>query len=217
MNYLYSMKIEFQPKIVKTQMDQYQDWNKCLEQVGKSQDKAAFAALFTHFSPQLKSFLLKGGGQNMENAEELVQETMIKVWRKAANFSASQGSASTWIYTIARNTRIDAIRKIARQRSESLNAEDIYYNNEEQTPDSSLIQIRNRNNIRDKLHELPIEQSEVLSLMYFQGKSNQQAADVLNIPLGTVKSRVRLALAKMKLGLMPEASDTSLQEDSSND
>ena len=210
------MKIRFRPEKAKSQMDQHPDWNKCLEKVGQSQDKVAFAALFTHFSPLLKSFLLKGGGQNSANVEELVQETMIKVWRKAANFSASQGSASTWIYTIARNTRIDAIRKSIRQRSESLNAEDIYYN-EEQTPDSSLVQIRTRNSIREKLHELPIEQSEVLSLMYFQGKSNQQAADVLNIPLGTVKSRIRLALAKMKLGLSPETSDTSVVKDASND
>jgi|TARA_B100001146_G_C16166805_1_gene428243 RNA polymerase sigma-70 factor (ECF subfamily) len=198
-------------------MDQHPDWNKYLEKVGHSQDKVAFAALFTHFSPLLKSFLLKAGGQNFENVEELVQETMIKVWNKAANFSASHGSASTWIYTIARNTRIDAIRKISRQRSESLNAEDIYYINEEQTPDSSLIQIRNRDSIREKLLELPTEQSEVLSLMFFQGKSNQQSADVLNIPLGTVKSRVRLALAKMKLGLSPENSDTSVLEEPNND
>lgn len=198
-------------------MDQHPDWNKYLEKVGHSQDKVAFAALFTHFSPLLKSFLLKAGGQNFENVEELVQETMIKVWNKAANFSASHGSASTWIYTIARNTRIDAIRKISRQRSESLNAEDIYYINEEQTPDSSLIQIRNRDSVREKLLELPTEQSEVLSLMFFQGKSNQQSADVLNIPLGTVKSRVRLALAKMKLGLSPENSDTSVLEEPNND
>ncbi len=211
------MKIRFRSEKVKYQMDQHPDWNKYLEKVGHSQDKVAFAALFTHFSPLLKSFLLKAGGQNFENVEELVQETMIKVWNKAANFSASHGSASTWIYTIARNTRIDAIRKISRQRSESLNAEDIYYINEEQTPDSSLIQIRNRDSIREKLLELPTEQSEVLSLMFFQGKSNQQSADVLNIPLGTVKSRVRLALAKMKLGLSPENSDTSVLEEPNND
>lgn len=174
-----------------------------IERVGQNQDKEAFSALFAHFSPFLKAFLIKSGGVTPESAEELVQETMIKVWRKAPTFSANQASASTWMYTIARNTRIDWLRKQNRQNPDDLNADDIYDEREDPTPYSSLVQIRNKKQINEQLGKLPEEQAEVLKLMYFQGKSGQQVADTLGLPLGTVKSRIRLALNKMKLGLMP--------------
>lgn len=179
------------------------NWNTMIERVGQNQDKEAFSALFAHFSPFLKAFLIKSGGVTPESAEELVQETMIKVWRKAPTFSANQASASTWMYTIARNTRIDWLRKQNRQNPDDLNADDIYDEREDPTPYSSLVQIRNKKQINEQLGKLPEEQAEVLKLMYFQGKSGQQVADTLGLPLGTVKSRIRLALNKMKLGLMP--------------
>jgi RNA polymerase sigma-70 factor (ECF subfamily) len=179
------------------------NWNTMIERIGQNQDREAFSALFAHFSPFLKAFLIKSGGVTPENAEELVQETMIKVWRKAPTFSASQASASTWIYTIARNTRIDWLRKQNRQNPDELHAEDVYDEREDPTPYSSLVQIRNKKHINEQLGKLPDEQAEVLKLMYFQGKSGQQVADTLGLPLGTVKSRIRLALNKMKLGLMP--------------
>ena len=179
------------------------NWDTMIERVGQNQDKEAFSALFAHFSPFLKAFLIKSGGVTPESAEELVQETMIKVWRKAPTFSASQASASTWIYTIARNTRIDWLRKQNRQNPDELNADDLYDEREDPTPYSSLVQIRNKKHIDEQLGKLPDEQAEVLKMMYFQGKSGQQVADSLGLPLGTVKSRIRLALNKMKLGLMP--------------
>ncbi|MFT4713000.1 MAG: DNA-directed RNA polymerase specialized sigma24 family protein, partial [Candidatus Azotimanducaceae bacterium] len=108
------MNIRFRTTSKQTLMEEHQDWNAYLEMVGKDSDKAAYTELFTHFAPLLKAFLLKSGSQNMEQVEELVQETMIKVWRKAKHFNPSQGKASTWIYTIARNTRIDSIRKQVR-------------------------------------------------------------------------------------------------------
>lgn len=180
-----------------------ENWNEYIEKVGRNQDKAAFSALFAHFSPFLKAFLIKSGGVTPESAEELVQETMIKVWRKAPTFSASQASASTWIYTIARNTRIDWLRKQNRQNPDELSADDLYDDREEPTPYSSLVTIRNKRNIAEQLKTLPKEQAEVLNMMYFQGKSGQQVADALELPLGTVKSRIRLALNKLKLGLAP--------------
>jgi len=182
-------------------MNKRLEWNGHLEKVGRDKDKEAFAALFNHFSPLLKSFLMKSGGQDAASVEELVQETWIKVWRKAPHFSSKQGSASTWIYTIARNTRIDAIRSQIRQNPDRLNAEDIYADYQIEAPHSTLVQLRNKRFISEELRKLPAEQSEVLALMYFQGKSGQQVADTLNLPLGTVKSRIRLALAKMKLAL----------------
>ena len=180
-----------------------ENWNECIEKVGKSQDTTAFRSLFKHFSPFLKAFLIKSGGVTPENAEELVQETMIKVWRKAPSYSSSHASASTWIYTIARNTRIDWLRKQNRQNPDLLNAEDLYDERENPTPLSSLYQIRTKKLISEQLSQLPVEQAEVLQLMYFQGKSGQQVANTLALPLGTVKSRIRLAMNKIKLALAP--------------
>jgi RNA polymerase sigma-70 factor (ECF subfamily) len=182
-----------------------ENWNECINKVGKSQDKEAFRSLFKHFSPFLKAFLIKSGGVTPENAEELVQETMIKVWRKAPSYSSSQASASTWIYTIARNTRIDWLRKQNRQNPDLLNAEDLYDGRENPTPLSSLSQIRTKKLISEQLSQLPVEQAEVLQLMYFQGQSGQQVANTLALPLGTVKSRIRLAMNKMKVALAPLA------------
>lgn len=190
-------------------MTQTQDWNTQLTKVGEAQDKAAFGALFEHFSPLLKSFLMSGTNLSPENAEELVQETMIKVWRRAPTFSSAHASASTWIYTIARNTRIDWFRKHSRQDPLALHADDIYGHNEEESPYSTLVQMRKNGQIHERLTELPQQQAEVLQMMYFQGLSGQQVADVLAIPLGTVKSRIRLALAKLRIGLTPQTTKAS--------
>jgi len=184
------------------------DWNTVLQRVGDSQDKAAFGEIFSHFAPLLKGFLLKSGGLTEESAEELVQETMIKVWRKAPSYSSAQAAASTWMYTIARNTRIDWLRKHSRRNSlEELTADEIYDepDDTDETPFTNLVQVRNQKNIRDQLGELPADQMHVLQLMYFQGKSGQEVADELSIPLGTVKSRARLALQKLKVRLDEEA------------
>lgn len=176
-----------------------EDWNRLLQKVGDSQDREAFSRLFAHFAPLLKGFLLKGGGVDPDQAEELVQETMIKVWRKAPTYSPSQAAASTWMYTIARNTRIDWLRKHNKVQLEELTADETYDEETGETPYSSLIQVRNEKNIKEHLTNLPQEQLQVLTLMYYQGKSGQEVANELNIPLGTVKSRVRLALQKMRL------------------
>ena len=115
-----------------------QDWNALLQRVGSHQDREAFSALFAHFAPLLKGFLMKGSNLDPEQAEELVQETMIKVWRKAPSYSSAQAAASTWMYTIARNTRIDWLRKHAKisQQTDELIAEDLFDENEDGTIDA---------------------------------------------------------------------------------
>lgn len=178
-----------------------ENWDQLIVKVGTDQDRQAFSKLFNHFAPYLKGFLLKSEGVGPEHAEELVQETMLKLWRKAPTYSPSQAAASTWIYTIARNTRIDWIRKHYKENTTELTADDLYDNAETPSPYSSLIRVRNSRSIEEQLKTLPMEQQDVLRLMYFDGKSGQQIADALNLPLGTVKSRIRLALAKLKLSL----------------
>lgn len=178
-----------------------ENWDQLIVKVGTDQDRQAFSKLFNHFAPYLKGFLLKSDGVGPEHAEELVQETMLKLWRKAPTYSPSQAAASTWIYTIARNTRIDWIRKHYKENTTELTADDLYDNAETPSPYSSLIRVRNSRSIEEQLKTLPMEQQDVLRLMYFDGRSGQQIADALNLPLGTVKSRIRLALAKLKLSL----------------
>jgi RNA polymerase sigma-70 factor (ECF subfamily) len=181
-----------------------QEWNLHLEKVGASRDRDAFIALFKHFAPLLKGFLLKSGGMEQSSAEELVQEVMLKVWNKAADYQSSQSSASTWIYTIARNTRIDWFRKQSRQNPNLLSADDLYDEQEAPSAFASMVSLRNYKNIHEQLNGLPVEQSEVLKLMYFKGKSGSQVATELGVPLGTVKSRIRLALNKMRINLSTE-------------
>jgi len=174
------------------------DWNTCLQLVGQRRDREAFTRLFAHFAPLLKGFLQKGGADAFA-AEELVQDTMVKVWRKAPTYSRAQAAASTWIYTIARNTRIDALRRQGRVTFTELPADDLYGEPEIDTPYRSLTQVRNQRNIADHLSRLPRDQAQVIAMMYFEGKSGQEVATELAIPLGTVKSRIRLALKKMRL------------------
>ena len=194
-------------------MEEAQNWSACLERVGSHGDREAFSALFAHFAPLLESFLAAGAGQNSENIEELVQETMVKVWRKASNYNRSQSNANTWIYTIARNTRIDWIRKQIRQNPNQLHADDIYDAEATVTPHSSLIALRNKRDVSAEIKKLPPAQSEVLALMYFQGHSGQQVSEALNIPLGTVKSRVRLALKRLKIALAENELELEAQEE----
>jgi RNA polymerase sigma-70 factor (ECF subfamily) len=179
------------------------NWSELLIKVGAVRDREAFAELFAHFAPLLKGFLMKGSSLGPERAEELVQETMIKVWRKADSFNATKSSASTWIYTIARNCRIDWLRREAKS-SRDIEAEDIYESSEENTSYTSLVQIRNRDRIRENLVLLPPEQLEVIAKIYFEGKSHSEVAAELTLPLGTVKSRIRLALNRLQLRMTAE-------------
>lgn len=179
------------------------NWSELLVKVGADRDKAAFAQLFDHFAPLLKGFLMRGSTLGPERAEELAQETMIKVWRKASSFNARKASASTWIYTVARNCRIDWLRREAKA-SREIEADDIYESTEENPSYSSLVQLRNRDRIRESLAQLPPEQLEVVGKIYFESKSHSEVADELALPLGTVKSRIRLALNRLQLRMTTE-------------
>lgn len=179
------------------------NWSQLLIQVGTERDKEAFALLFGHFAPLIKGFLMKGSSLGPERAEELAQETMIKVWRKADSYNVSKSSASTWIYTIARNCRIDWLRREAKTKRD-IDAEDIYEAVEENPSFTSLVQVRNREKVRENLAYLPPEQLEVVSKIYFEGKSHSEVAGELELPLGTVKSRIRLALNRLQVRMTAE-------------
>jgi len=173
-------------------------WADCLTRIAEQRDRAAFRRVFDHFVPLIRAFLIKSPGGDWAQAEEITQEVMIKIWRKAGSFNSSKASATTWIYTIARNTRIDFIRR--RDRKERRVAvEDMWHETESAEPLVDLQQKRAETRIRAALSELPDEQAQVLFKAFMEGKSHNEVAEELALPLGTVKSRIRLALAKLQV------------------
>ena len=164
-------------------------------------DEAAFEELFISFSPLLKSFAQasRHEGWYAGLSEDLVQEVMIKVWQKAASYNAEKASATTWIYTVARNCRIDMLRRKSNTQHLPLENEDYWQEPDEQTPASLLQQQRNEDKVHASMANLPEEQNKILRKVYLEGKSHSEVSEELGIPLGTVKSRVRLALQKMQI------------------
>lgn len=162
--------------------------------VAKKQDKEAFAELFEYFAPRIKSFLMKGGA-NPDQADELAQETMITVWQKAGQFDPAKASASTWIFTIARNKRIDAIRKVPRPE---VDADDVDLADDVLPASEMLSQQEETDIMADALSALPPEQADLLYKSFFEDKTHADIAKETNLPLGTVKSRIRLALDRLR-------------------
>lgn len=173
-------------------------WASCLEKIAEQRDRGAFRELFEHFSPLVRAFLLRSPGGDWSQAEEITQEVMVKIWRKAGSFNSRKASATTWIYTIARNTRVDFIRR--RERKERrFHVDDLWHETEAAEPLVDLQQKRNERLIRQALTDLPDEQAQVLFKAFMEGKSHNEVATELDLPLGTVKSRIRLALAKLQV------------------
>jgi RNA polymerase sigma-70 factor (ECF subfamily) len=175
-------------------------WGAVLQLVAQ-QDRPAFARLFAHFAPQIKAFGLSTvlPDRSGHFADELVQETMITVWNKAGSYDASKAGASTWIFTIARNKRIDLLRKLKRH-SGMLDIDDIWpLEDEGAGPFQTLQQRVTEQRVRESLKTLPPAQREVLQLAFMEGKSHSEIAAELALPLGTVKSRIRLAMQRLQL------------------
>ena len=141
--------------------------------IARAQDRAAFARLFGHFGPRVKSYLLRLGADQGQ-AEDLTQEVMLAVWRKAPAYDPRLAAPSTWIFAIARNRRIDAL------------------------PDRALDAGRWESRLAQALRELPPEQAQMLKLAYYEDRSHGDIAQSLRLPLGTVKSRLRLAVGRLR-------------------
>ncbi len=203
MNYLNKLPIynctdiTYVPKMdnfILKNSDVSQDLSLYLKLIAENNDKQAFIKLFKHFAPRIKSYALKSGCSSNE-AEDLAQETMITVWKKAKLFDSNKSAASTWVFTIGRNKRIDYLRrkKHPTPYEENLNDESDQYSH-----DLVLEREQTFRMIRSEINKLPVEQSEVLKKSFFEGMSHIEISDNLAIPLGTVKSRIRLALTSIR-------------------
>ncbi len=166
-----------------------------LAKVAASKDRQAFAALFDHFAPRVKSFMMRKGA-SAEQAEDLVQETMIAVWSKAMLYAADRGSVATWIFTIARNLRIDRLRR--ERSSQFTDLDDYDVASDEPGQDEALRRVQEDSAVAKALAQIPPEQRELLVLSYVEDLPQSEIAARLHIPLGTVKSRMRLAYRRLK-------------------
>ena len=160
--------------------------------------RECFALLFGQFAPRVKSYLLKLGAKP-ELAEELAQETLLTVWRKAAYFDPSRASASTWMFTIARNLRIDAIRR--ERHPDDLIDEPELKPVETVRADEALSAGEREGRLLSALKTLPKDQAEVIRLSFFHDKAHAEISTDLGVPLGTVKSRLRLAMVRLRAQL----------------
>jgi RNA polymerase sigma-70 factor (ECF subfamily) len=177
-----------------------------VERIAAHADKAAFATVFTYYAPRVKGYLLRLGLDGPQ-AEELSQEVMVAVWRKAATFDRRQASVATWIFRIARNRRIDAFRREQTARIDV--HEPMFRPQPETAPDAAAETCEREAQIRRALADLPEDQRSLVRDHFYEDLSHSQIADKTGLPLGTVKSRLRLAFAKLKLRLaadeVPEA------------
>jgi RNA polymerase sigma-70 factor (ECF subfamily) len=172
--------------------------NALLAAVAGSGDRAAFVRLFRYYAPRLKAWLLRDGC-DPALAEELAQETMLTVWHKAAAFDASRGSAAGWIFTIARNLRIDVVR---RERHASELMPDLLATVEPPgQADAIFATGQSASRVRAALDGLPPEQVHVVHAAFFDGNAHAEIEKRLDIPLGTVKSRLRLAMIRLRAAL----------------
>ena len=165
-----------------------------LAKIGRTRDIDDFELLFRHFAPRVKAYMARTGSPGP--AEELMQETMVAVWNKAVMYDPGKGAAATWIFAIARNLRIDAYR---REKHPEFDENDpAFQPAPERAADSALEAEQSARTVRAALATLSADQAEVLSLAYFEDKSQSAIAAALNLPLGTVKSRMRLAFNRLR-------------------
>jgi RNA polymerase sigma-70 factor (ECF subfamily) len=166
-------------------------------------DRTAFVTLFGFYAPKLKAWFRRGGC-TAQQAEDLAQETMLSVWRKAAMFDPCRASAATWIFAIARNQRIDALRRTPRADPEPDPGDATI---DTLSPDVVYDAAEREKRVREALRQLPAEQADVIRLSFFEDRPHAEIERVLGIPLGTVKSRLRLAMTRLRSQLGEPGSD----------
>jgi len=173
------------------------EWAELIGRVAAHGDRDAFRLLFEHFAPRVKGFLVKNG-TNPDAAEEIAQTTLLTVWRKAAQFDPASAGAAAWIFTIARNLRIDSARQAARQAKVAASAERDETPEVADSPETMMTRRDDVSRVTAALQRLSEEQSKVIRMSFIEEQPHSEIAERLGLPLGTVKSRIRLAMARLK-------------------
>ena len=180
-----------------------------LAKVAESQDIGSFKKIFDYFSPRLKSFLMRSGADEAI-AEEIIQETMTIIWTKADYYDPKMASPSTWIYTIARNKKIDILRKSRKAILEDIDT--AILPPVESKADENIEHEQKFEMIAQYLDDLPEDQLNLLKMNFFEEKSHGEISEITKIPLGTVKSRIRLALEKIRGKLEKDGTMANLND-----
>jgi RNA polymerase sigma-70 factor (ECF subfamily) len=178
---------------VNDKKDSTPHWIDEMLRVRDSRDKQAFAALFSHFAPRIKGYLIKVGS-DATTAEECAQDVMTTLWRKADQFDPTRASVATWVFTIARNRRIDMARRDRRPEPE-----DLTWGPEPEPEQSQVIEVQQESaRLVEAIATLPANQRKLIEQAYFGELTQAEIAEITGLPLGTIKSRIRLALDRLR-------------------
>lgn len=175
--------------------DQHGHFAKLANAVAVNRDQKAFGELFDYFSPRIKSYFIQLGAVP-EHAEDMSQDVMSALWHKAHLFDSSKSSLSTWLFRVARNRRIDLLR---RDRSALIDVNDpIFVPPEPISPDDYVEEEERDEHVRRALSLLQDKHADIIRMSFFLGLSHSQIAEKSGLPLGTVKSRIRVAFQKLR-------------------
>jgi RNA polymerase sigma-70 factor (ECF subfamily) len=165
-----------------------------------ARDGAALSALYDRYARLVYS-LIRSVIKNHEEAEDLLQEVFVQLWQRASTYDASRGSVYTWIVTLARNRAIDHVRSRSFQQQSKIAREvgpDLLFSLMDNSPFDLVVAEERSRIMRDALSQIPAEQSQIIHIAYFGGFSQSEIAAQLNIPLGTVKTRMRQGMKKLQ-------------------
>lgn len=178
------------------------NWTQDMEGVARLRDRECFMRIYDHFMPRLCVYL-RGLGSPDAAAEDLAQESLLRLWQHAARFDPARSALSTWLYRIARNLHIDRVR---RERG-WLHAQDVVEQaaSDDEPDRSSAEQFADQSRLRQRIHELPAVQARLVRMSYFEAKSHSEIAQALGMPLGTVKSHLRRAFLQLRSKVGGEA------------
>lgn len=177
------------------------DCGALISRIAETRDRDAFATLFQHYAPRVKTLLIRSGS-TPSAAEELAQEAMLSVWRKAHLYDPKRASAAAWIFTIARNLRVDSLRR----GSSTLYEHDLNFGAEDPPqPDEILSGAQDAGRVRAAMRSLNPDQAQAIEMAFFQEQTHTQISETLGVPLGTIKARIRFGMMKLRAYIEREA------------
>lgn len=182
-------------------------WASLLVAVGSQRDRDAFEMVFRHYGPRIKAFMMRSGLSNGA-AEDVMQDVMVAVWRKAHLFDPTRAGASAWVFSVARNRRIDVVRRTRRPEPEELP----WGPEPDVAQADALAMQEDSRRLADAIAQLPPKQRDLVERAFFGEMSHSEIAATTGLPLGTIKSRLRLAMDRLRHAMDAPPSDASSTE-----